>query len=118
MEGKCLSALPATAPLEMISIAFSIATISSALSCCLDSKSDAFCSQVAVRSAKYFASASRVVVVSFKSPSASAFACSFLALVSAFSSLSAVAWAICALRVLHQHVISMFGVHLLFLQCC
>ena len=34
----------------------------------LDSKSEAFCSHVAVRSAKYLASASRVVVVSFKSP--------------------------------------------------
>merc|ERR1740121_970402 len=83
--GKCFSALPFTAPLETISIAFAIASSSSVRSCCLDSKSDAFCSHVTTKSARYFLSASLVVVVSVRSPFASAFACNFFALVSAFS---------------------------------
>mmetsp|Transcript_34132 Transcript_34132/g.79169 ORF Transcript_34132/g.79169 Transcript_34132/m.79169 type:complete len:242 (-) Transcript_34132:33-758(-) len=89
--GKCFSALPLTASLDKISMAFSIAWISSARNCCLDSKSEAFCSQVAVKSERYFSSAAFVVVVSERSPSASAFACNFFALVSAFSPRSVVA---------------------------
>mmetsp|Transcript_96733 Transcript_96733/g.224239 ORF Transcript_96733/g.224239 Transcript_96733/m.224239 type:complete len:206 (-) Transcript_96733:289-906(-) len=94
MDGKYFSAFPDTAALERISIALAIATSSSARSCCRDSKSAAFCSQVAVRSARYFLSASYVVIVSCRSPSASAFACSFLAFVSAFSPRS---WEACSI---------------------
>mmetsp|Transcript_20129 Transcript_20129/g.52600 ORF Transcript_20129/g.52600 Transcript_20129/m.52600 type:complete len:207 (-) Transcript_20129:663-1283(-) len=97
-DGRCLSALPATAPLEMISMALLMASISSERSCCLDSKSEAFCSQVAVRSDKYFTSASIVVVVSWRLPVASALAWSFLALVADFASRSDVAWSTCAVR--------------------
>mmetsp|Transcript_97642 Transcript_97642/g.193343 ORF Transcript_97642/g.193343 Transcript_97642/m.193343 type:complete len:249 (+) Transcript_97642:641-1387(+) len=96
--GRYLSALPLTALLEIISMAFAIASNSSVRSCCRDAKSLAFCSQVAVKSARYFTSASRVAVVSVKSPSASAFACNFLAFVSAFSVLSCVACSSCAVR--------------------
>mmetsp|Transcript_10324 Transcript_10324/g.17947 ORF Transcript_10324/g.17947 Transcript_10324/m.17947 type:complete len:243 (-) Transcript_10324:322-1050(-) len=90
-EGKYVSALPDTAPLEMISMALVMASISSARSCCLDSKSEAFCSHVAVKSARYCTSASLVVVVSVRSPWASALACNFFALISDFSSRSCVA---------------------------
>mmetsp|Transcript_139362 Transcript_139362/g.353417 ORF Transcript_139362/g.353417 Transcript_139362/m.353417 type:complete len:295 (+) Transcript_139362:693-1577(+) len=96
--GKCVSAWPLTEELEMISMALLMASISSARSCCRDSKSVAFCSQVAVKSSRYFWSASRVVVVSSKSPVASALACRVLAFNSAFSSLSWVACSICAVR--------------------
>mmetsp|Transcript_85302 Transcript_85302/g.238900 ORF Transcript_85302/g.238900 Transcript_85302/m.238900 type:complete len:219 (+) Transcript_85302:2-658(+) len=96
--GRCFSALPCTELLEMISIAFVIASSSSARSCCRDSKSVAFCSHVAVKSAKYFSSASFVVVVSCKSPSASALACKCFALLSDFSSRSCVDCSICAVR--------------------
>mmetsp|Transcript_85570 Transcript_85570/g.164752 ORF Transcript_85570/g.164752 Transcript_85570/m.164752 type:complete len:220 (-) Transcript_85570:55-714(-) len=89
--GKYLSAFPETALLDRISMAFAIASSSSVRNCCLASKSEAFCEQVAFKSSRYFWSASRVVVVSCKSPSASAFDCNFLALVSAFSVLSAFA---------------------------
>mmetsp|Transcript_75358 Transcript_75358/g.190586 ORF Transcript_75358/g.190586 Transcript_75358/m.190586 type:complete len:255 (-) Transcript_75358:774-1538(-) len=97
-DGKYFSAFPLTASLDKISMAFWIASISSARNCCRDSKSEAFCWQVAVKSARYFSSASIVVVVSVKSPWASAFACNFFAFVSAFSPRSCVAWSICALR--------------------
>mmetsp|Transcript_92272 Transcript_92272/g.266311 ORF Transcript_92272/g.266311 Transcript_92272/m.266311 type:complete len:291 (+) Transcript_92272:622-1494(+) len=97
-DGKYFSELPFTALLDKISTAFSIASISSARSCCLDSKSDAFCSQVATKSERYFSSASLVVVVSLKSPSASALACNFFAFVSAFSPRSVVACSICAVK--------------------
>mmetsp|Transcript_47025 Transcript_47025/g.135941 ORF Transcript_47025/g.135941 Transcript_47025/m.135941 type:complete len:223 (-) Transcript_47025:813-1481(-) len=82
--GRYFSACPETAALERISMALPMATSSSARSCCRDSKSDAFCWQVAVRSPWYFLSASIVVVVSSRSPWESAFACSFLAFISAF----------------------------------
>mmetsp|Transcript_18835 Transcript_18835/g.65654 ORF Transcript_18835/g.65654 Transcript_18835/m.65654 type:complete len:203 (+) Transcript_18835:181-789(+) len=51
-DGRCFSALPATAPLEMISMALLMASNSSVRSCWRDSKSLAFCSQVAVRSSR------------------------------------------------------------------
>mmetsp|Transcript_93718 Transcript_93718/g.293169 ORF Transcript_93718/g.293169 Transcript_93718/m.293169 type:complete len:226 (+) Transcript_93718:765-1442(+) len=91
MLGRYLSALPVTAALERISIALLMASISSARSCWRDSKSEAFCSHVAVRSDRYFSSASLVVVVSVRSPWASALACSFFAFVSDFSVRSCVA---------------------------
>mmetsp|Transcript_89121 Transcript_89121/g.174392 ORF Transcript_89121/g.174392 Transcript_89121/m.174392 type:complete len:259 (-) Transcript_89121:574-1350(-) len=97
-DGRYFSAFPFTALLDKISIAFSMASISSARSCCRDSKSDAFCSHVAVSSDRYFSSATFVVVVSCRSPSASALACNFLAFVSAFSPRSVVACSVCAVR--------------------
>eukprot|EP00418_Pyrodinium_bahamense_P031252 CAMPEP_0179134398 /NCGR_PEP_ID=MMETSP0796-20121207/63950_1 /TAXON_ID=73915 /ORGANISM="Pyrodinium bahamense, Strain pbaha01" /LENGTH=51 /DNA_ID=CAMNT_0020833389 /DNA_START=11 /DNA_END=163 /DNA_ORIENTATION=+ len=50
MVGKYFSALPVTAALERISMAFWMARSSSARNCWRDSKSVAFRSQVAVRS--------------------------------------------------------------------
>jgi len=90
--------LPFTASLEMISMAFSMAWISSARNCCLDSKSEAFCSHVATKSERYFSSASFVDVVSLRSPCASALACNFFAFVSDFSPRSAVACSVCAVK--------------------
>ena len=90
--------VPATAALEMISIAFSIASMSSALSCCRDAKSAAFRAHRAVRSSRYFWSASRVAVVSSRSLSACALSSSFLALVAVLSFTSFVDCSICALR--------------------
>ncbi len=49
-----MSALPETAETEMISMALLMASISSARSCSLDSQSEAFCSQLTVKSEGYF----------------------------------------------------------------
>mmetsp|Transcript_88069 Transcript_88069/g.274043 ORF Transcript_88069/g.274043 Transcript_88069/m.274043 type:complete len:207 (+) Transcript_88069:84-704(+) len=97
-EGRCFSALPDTASLSRMSMAFWMASSSSPRSSWRDSKSVAFCSQVATRSPRYFTSASLVVVVSSRSPLASALAWSFLALTSAFSSRSVVAASIWSFR--------------------
>mmetsp|Transcript_74711 Transcript_74711/g.169230 ORF Transcript_74711/g.169230 Transcript_74711/m.169230 type:complete len:244 (-) Transcript_74711:342-1073(-) len=96
--GRCFSDAPETAPLEMISMAFSIAWSSSVRKAWRDSKSADFFSQVAVRSFRYFWSPFIVTVVSFRLPSASALASSFAALVFAFSLLSEVACSTCAVR--------------------
>mmetsp|Transcript_112517 Transcript_112517/g.206496 ORF Transcript_112517/g.206496 Transcript_112517/m.206496 type:complete len:208 (-) Transcript_112517:658-1281(-) len=96
-DGKYLVAAPETAALERISIAFSMATISSARSVCLDSKSAALLLQRAVVSAKYALSAFMVFVVSLFSPSSLAFASNLAALSSAFAVRSADAsldWAV------------------------
>merc|ERR1719428_1720355 len=82
--GRCFSAAPATAPLERVSIAFSIAAISSARSFCRASKSEDFFSQVAVRSERYFLSSSRVAVVCSRSLLASPAASRALPLASVF----------------------------------
>mmetsp|Transcript_142400 Transcript_142400/g.455096 ORF Transcript_142400/g.455096 Transcript_142400/m.455096 type:complete len:259 (-) Transcript_142400:822-1598(-) len=97
-DGKYVSALPFTAEPEMISMALLMASSSSARRAWRDSKSLAFCSQVAERSPRYASSASRVATVSLKSPSAVALDCIALALASDFSSLSAVAWVTWAVR--------------------
>mmetsp|Transcript_47677 Transcript_47677/g.147565 ORF Transcript_47677/g.147565 Transcript_47677/m.147565 type:complete len:206 (-) Transcript_47677:651-1268(-) len=97
-EGRCFPALPLTASLPRISIAFSIATSSSARNCCRASNSEAFCSQVEVTSARYFLSASFTSIVSSKSPLASAFFSRVEAFISAFLPLSSVAESICAFR--------------------
>mmetsp|Transcript_61557 Transcript_61557/g.173892 ORF Transcript_61557/g.173892 Transcript_61557/m.173892 type:complete len:259 (-) Transcript_61557:819-1595(-) len=97
-DGKYVSALPFTAEPEMISMALLMASSSSARRAWRDSKSLAFCSQVAERSPRYASSASRVATVSLKSPSAVALDCIALALASDFSSLSAVAWVTWAAR--------------------
>mmetsp|Transcript_29540 Transcript_29540/g.84862 ORF Transcript_29540/g.84862 Transcript_29540/m.84862 type:complete len:258 (-) Transcript_29540:730-1503(-) len=97
-EGRCLSALPDTASLEMISMALLRATSSSERSCCRATKSVAFCSHVAVSSLRYCTSALLVVVVSSRSPSVLALACSLFALVADFWPLSWVACRICAFR--------------------
>mmetsp|Transcript_10539 Transcript_10539/g.31911 ORF Transcript_10539/g.31911 Transcript_10539/m.31911 type:complete len:290 (+) Transcript_10539:620-1489(+) len=93
--GKCLSALPETASLEMISMAFSMASSSSERSSWRDSKSLAFFSQVATSSSRYTLSLSREDCVSFRLPSALALACNFLAFVLTFSDLSLLACSIC-----------------------
>mmetsp|Transcript_71799 Transcript_71799/g.118916 ORF Transcript_71799/g.118916 Transcript_71799/m.118916 type:complete len:232 (-) Transcript_71799:853-1548(-) len=71
--GRYLSALPATAALLMISMAFVIVTISSARNFWRDAKDDAFSEQVAVKSARYASSAFLTDVVSALSPSSMAF---------------------------------------------
>mmetsp|Transcript_57765 Transcript_57765/g.146580 ORF Transcript_57765/g.146580 Transcript_57765/m.146580 type:complete len:264 (-) Transcript_57765:828-1619(-) len=97
-DGKCFSALPFTAPLEMISMALLIASNSSARNCCLAAKSLPFCSQVATKSSRYLESASLVDVVSLRSPLAVAWRCKALALASVFSSMSCLPCVICAVR--------------------
>mmetsp|Transcript_94466 Transcript_94466/g.262844 ORF Transcript_94466/g.262844 Transcript_94466/m.262844 type:complete len:256 (-) Transcript_94466:488-1255(-) len=96
--GRYFPALPETSSLEMISMALVMAASSSARRACRDSKSVAFFSHVAVRSLRYFSSASFVVVVPLRSASASALACSFLARVPDFSRLSSSACSVCARR--------------------
>mmetsp|Transcript_18324 Transcript_18324/g.48368 ORF Transcript_18324/g.48368 Transcript_18324/m.48368 type:complete len:267 (-) Transcript_18324:835-1635(-) len=85
-------------PSLSISIALDTASISSARNCWRDSKSADFWEQVDVSSVRYFWSSSRVVVVSVRSPSASALAWSFLDLKTDFSSRSEVPCLICASR--------------------
>mmetsp|Transcript_42254 Transcript_42254/g.107409 ORF Transcript_42254/g.107409 Transcript_42254/m.107409 type:complete len:248 (-) Transcript_42254:189-932(-) len=97
-DGKCFSALPATAPLERISTAFAMASISSERSCWRISKSEAFWPQVPSRSVRYCESACMVEVVSEREPSASAFACSFFALLSDFSPRSVSDCSTCAVK--------------------
>mmetsp|Transcript_123555 Transcript_123555/g.331875 ORF Transcript_123555/g.331875 Transcript_123555/m.331875 type:complete len:358 (+) Transcript_123555:652-1725(+) len=94
--GRCFSALPCTAPLEMISMACAKASSSSARSVCRDSKSEAFCAQMAVRSSRYFLSAARVSVVSVRSALASAAIWRFFALNCVLSEMSALAWSLWA----------------------
>mmetsp|Transcript_10618 Transcript_10618/g.29595 ORF Transcript_10618/g.29595 Transcript_10618/m.29595 type:complete len:289 (-) Transcript_10618:477-1343(-) len=70
--GRCFSAYPLTVSPWMISIAFSMATSSSARSCWRDSNWSAFAAQVACRLARYFLSSSRVAIVSSISACAAA----------------------------------------------
>eukprot|EP00438_Fugacium_kawagutii_P036324 Skav220736 [mRNA] locus=scaffold2753:293670:302295:+ [translate_table: standard] len=79
-KGRCFSALPATAPLLMMSWALLRASNSSLRSFWRSSKAAAFLLQVAWRSLAYFSSEAFSVLVSSRSPSAAAFAWSFLAL--------------------------------------
>mmetsp|Transcript_11417 Transcript_11417/g.20844 ORF Transcript_11417/g.20844 Transcript_11417/m.20844 type:complete len:258 (+) Transcript_11417:532-1305(+) len=89
--GKYFSALPVTDSEDRISIAFCKASNSSARSFCLASKSDAFCSQVETKSARYFLSSSRVVMVSLSIPSLSAAFCNAEALAAILLALVSVA---------------------------
>mmetsp|Transcript_48390 Transcript_48390/g.156013 ORF Transcript_48390/g.156013 Transcript_48390/m.156013 type:complete len:244 (-) Transcript_48390:709-1440(-) len=95
---RCCSAAPRTSGEERISMALPMASISSVRNCCLSSKSEAFCPQVLVKSVKYFTSSSFVELVSDKEPSASAFACNFLALLSDFSLRSVSDCSTCAVK--------------------
>mmetsp|Transcript_45730 Transcript_45730/g.118683 ORF Transcript_45730/g.118683 Transcript_45730/m.118683 type:complete len:234 (+) Transcript_45730:716-1417(+) len=96
--GRCFSAYPLTVSPWMISIAFSMATSSSARSCWRDSKSRAFWSQVAVRSSRYFWSASIRSLVSASSPSALAMSSLFFATSSDFWEESNFACSVCLVR--------------------
>mmetsp|Transcript_127121 Transcript_127121/g.345108 ORF Transcript_127121/g.345108 Transcript_127121/m.345108 type:complete len:293 (+) Transcript_127121:251-1129(+) len=70
--GRCFSAYPVTVSPLIISMAFSMATSSSARSCWRDSNWSAFAAQVACRLARYFLSSSRVAIVSSISACAAA----------------------------------------------
>mmetsp|Transcript_76159 Transcript_76159/g.168229 ORF Transcript_76159/g.168229 Transcript_76159/m.168229 type:complete len:207 (-) Transcript_76159:818-1438(-) len=72
--GRCFSALPATAPLLMMSWALVRASSSSFRNFWRSSKAAAFLLQVALRSLAYFSSEAFSVFVSSKSPSAEALA--------------------------------------------
>mmetsp|Transcript_127120 Transcript_127120/g.345102 ORF Transcript_127120/g.345102 Transcript_127120/m.345102 type:complete len:295 (+) Transcript_127120:251-1135(+) len=73
--GRCFSAYPVTVSPLIISMAFSMATSSSARSCWRDSNWSAFAAQVACRLARYFLSSSRVAIVSSMSACAAAASC-------------------------------------------
>mmetsp|Transcript_11807 Transcript_11807/g.32885 ORF Transcript_11807/g.32885 Transcript_11807/m.32885 type:complete len:211 (+) Transcript_11807:937-1569(+) len=102
--GRCFSPEPFTEPLEMMSVAFAMASSSSWRSFCRASKSAVFTLQSACVSMRYLLSSSLSAVVIFSSPSVSASSASFSARVSvflliscsAFSMLSASCWRICS----------------------
>mmetsp|Transcript_84321 Transcript_84321/g.149036 ORF Transcript_84321/g.149036 Transcript_84321/m.149036 type:complete len:234 (+) Transcript_84321:623-1324(+) len=96
--GRCLSALPATASPEIISMAFPTASSSSLRSFCLASKSAVFFFQSISRSFLYFVSASRSDFVSSSSASAAALSCRIAAFCLSFALLSEVASLLSASR--------------------
>mmetsp|Transcript_53314 Transcript_53314/g.152826 ORF Transcript_53314/g.152826 Transcript_53314/m.152826 type:complete len:294 (+) Transcript_53314:617-1498(+) len=83
--GKYLSAWPETSGLEMISMAFPMASISPARRVCLSWNSRPLRSQFAVKSLKYVSSAASLAVVSTNVPLASSASAVFSPLRAAFS---------------------------------
>mmetsp|Transcript_52197 Transcript_52197/g.114184 ORF Transcript_52197/g.114184 Transcript_52197/m.114184 type:complete len:266 (+) Transcript_52197:667-1464(+) len=86
--GRCLSPEPATASLDMMSMALLTASSSSARSFWRLSKSADFWAQRALVSSRYFSSSALSASVCALSPSASAFACSVSARVAVFLEIS------------------------------